>query len=87
MNALNDIWLDIYILQIKIQNESERLTNKMEKNWIFKDIKFPVKVRDIHKIKFKEKIPLAVFLVTKIRKNIESMCQKNVLKVNILIYY
>ena len=87
MNALNDIWLDIYILQIKIQKESERLTNKMEKNWIFKDIKFPVKVRDIHKIKFKEKIPLAVFLVTKIRKNIESMCQKNVLKVNILIYY
>ena len=59
----------------------------MEKNWIFKGIKCPVKVRDIHKIKFKEKIPLAVFLVMKMRENIESMCQKTFLKVNILIYY
>ena len=41
----------------------------------FKDIKFSVKVRDVHKIE--RKIPLElVFLVIKIRKNIQSMRQK-----------
>ena len=52
----------------------------------FKDIKFPVKVRDIHKIE--KRIPLAlVFLVMKIGRNIQSMYQKNVAKKNMLIYY
>ena len=37
----------------------------------FKDTKFPVKVRDIHKIEKKNSIAL-VFLVMKIRKNIQS---------------
>ena len=38
----------------------------------FKDIKFPFKVRDIHK--FQKRIPLALaFLVMNIRKNIQSM--------------
>ena len=36
----------------------------------FKDIKFPVKIRDIHKI-----------------ESHQSMRQKNVVKINILIYY
>ena len=52
----------------------------------FKDIKFPVKIRDIHKIV--KRIPSRlVFLATKIKKNIQSMYQKNVAKINILIYY
>ena len=52
----------------------------------FKDIKFPVKIRDIHKIE--KIIPSAIaFLVMKIRKNIQSMYQKNVAKKNMLTYY
>ena len=50
----------------------------------FKDIKFPVKIRGIHKIK---KNPLAlVFFAMKIKKNIQSMYQKNAVKKNMLIY-
>ena len=50
----------------------------------FKDIKFPVKIRGIYKIK---KNPLApVFLAMKIKKNIQSMYQKNAVKKNMLIY-
>ena len=52
----------------------------------FKDIQFPFKVRDINKIG--KKIPLVlVFLVLKIRKNIQFMYQKNIVKKNMLIYY
>ena len=32
MNALNDVWLDTYILHIIIQEELERLRNYMETN-------------------------------------------------------
>ena len=62
-------------------------TNKdFTKKINFKDIKFPVKVRDIHKIE--KRIPSAlVFLVMKIKKNIQSMYQENVVKENMLIYY
>ena len=54
----------------------------------FKDIKFPVKFRDIHKIKKKKKIlsPL-VFLVMKTKKIIESIFQENAARKNILTYY
>ena len=43
----------------------------------FKDITFPVKIRDvkirdIHKIKKKKKSPALVFLIVKIKKNIQS---------------
>ena len=52
-----------------------------------KDIKFPVKISDIHEIK-KKRIPLAlVFLAMEIKKNIQSVYQKNVVKKNMLIYY
>ena len=44
----------------------------------FKDITFPVKVRDIHKTEKKNSI---VFLVMEIR-NIQSMCQKIVAKIS-----
>ena len=46
----------------------------------FKEIKFTVKIRDIHKIEKKNWISM------KARKNIQSMCQKILLK-DILIYY
>ena len=38
-------------------------------------IKFPAKVRNIQKIE-RKKQPTLVFLVIKIRKNTQSMCQK-----------
>ena len=44
-----------------------------------KDIKLPVKIRDIHNIEKKISLALA-FLATKIQKNIQSMYQKNVVK-------
>ena len=54
----------------------------------FKHKKFPVKARDIHKTKKKKRIPSAlVLLVMKMRKNIQSMYQKNAVKRNLLIYY
>ena len=52
----------------------------------FKDIKFPVKTRDIHKIENKN--PLAsAFLVMALRKNIQFMYHKNYVKKNMLTYY
>ena len=48
----------------------------------FKDIK----TRDIHKIEKKIILSALVILVNKIRKNIQSMYQKNVMKINMLIY-
>ena len=54
----------------------------------FENIKFPVKIRDIHKMEKKKRIPSALaFLVVKIRKNIQFMYQKNVVKKNIMTYY
>ena len=47
-----------------------------------KDKKFPAKIRDINKIE--EKL---MFLVMKIRKNIQLMYQKNVVQKHMLIYY
>ena len=52
----------------------------------FKDIKFPVKIRDITKSKKRISSALA-FLVMKVRKNIQSMYQNNVVKKNMLTYY
>ena len=49
--------------------------NKFIKKLDFKDIKFPVKVRDIHKMK-KRILSAIVFLAMKIKKNIQSMYQK-----------
>ena len=51
----------------------------------FKNINFPVKIRDIHKIENKNPSALA-FLVMKIRKGIQSMYQENVAKKNMLTY-
>ena len=48
-----------------------------DKKFDFKDIKFSVKLTDIHKLEKKE---FHRHLVMKIRKNIESIYQKNVAK-------
>ena len=53
----------------------------------FKGIKFPVKIRDIHKI-LKKISSALVFLAMKIKKKkIQSMYQKIVVKINMLVYY
>ena len=52
----------------------------------FKDIKFPVKISYIHKIEKNNCISIRV-LVIKIRKNIQSMYQNNVVLKNMLTYY
>ena len=50
---------------------------KAEKNSVkkvnFKDLKFPVKIRDIYKIENKRIPPELVFLAMKIKKNIQSI--------------
>ena len=57
-----------------------------DKKLNFKDINFPVKIRDIHKVE-KRIPPALVFLVMKIRKNIQSTYQKYAAKKSMLIYY
>ena len=54
------------------------------KKLAFKGIKFPVQIRDIHKIEKKNFNGISVFM--KIRKNIQFMYQKNVKK-NMWTYY
>ena len=49
-------------------------------------MKLLVEVRDIHKAVKKILLALLIF-VMKIKKNIQSMYQKNVVKENMLIYY
>ena len=59
-------------------------SKKSYKNWQrfckkkldLKDMKFPVKIREIHTIEKRTLLPL-VFLVMKTKKNIQSMYQKN----------
>ena len=51
----------------------------------FEDIKFPVKIKDIHKIE-KKYISNSVFGYES-KKNIQLIFQKNVMKTNLLIYY
>ena len=76
MNALNGFY------SARIAKVDKHFIKKLD----FKDIKVPVKVRDIHKIE--KTIPLTLlFLVMKIRKNIQSMYQKNIVKKSMLIYY
>ena len=53
----------------------------------FKEMKFPVKVRDIHKIEKNNSIGISVLSYENKEKNIQSVYQKNVVKKNMLIYY
>ena len=66
----------------RIRKADKDFAKKLDLN----GIKFPVKVRDIHKIEKINSIGIS-FLAMKIRKNIQFMYQKNVVKKNMLIYY
>ena len=64
-------------------------TTKADKNVVkrldFKDTKFPLKTRDIHKIGKKNSIGISVFgYENKVKY---PMYQKNLVKINLLIYY
>ena len=55
-------WCEVtYTLEIIIQEELENLTKYMRDKLDFKDIKFPVKVRDIPKIERKNSFGISVF--------------------------
>ena len=54
MNVLN-VSSDTYILQIIIQEKIRKADKKFAKIFGFKDMKFPVKIRDIHKIERKKR--------------------------------
>ena len=84
LNAWNDVWSDTYILQIIIPEELEKL-QRFCKKLDFKDIKFIVKVRDIHKTEKNNSIGISVFGYEN-KKNIQSVCQI-ILSRDILIYY
>ena len=62
---------------VKIKKTGKDFAKKLD----FKDIKFPVKNRDIHKIEKKNSIE------NSIRKNIQFMYQKNVVRKHMLIYF
>ena len=59
----------------------KKVDKEFAKKLDFKEIKVPVKIGDIHKIEKKNSIAL-VFLIIKMKKNIQSMYQKNVVKKN-----
>ena len=70
---------DTVILQVIIQQESEKLTKISARELDFKDIKFPVKVRHIHKIQ-KGIVSALLFLVMKIAKKYPVYVSKNTFK-------
>ena len=75
----NDCFKRWFVRYLHPTDDTPRRIKKIDKLYgsklDFKDTKLPVKVRDIRKIKRKNSIGL-VFLVMKIGKSIQSMCQK-----------
>ena len=60
-----------------INNKVGQVCLTIVKKLDFKDIKFPIKVRDIHKIGKKKKTPLGlVLLVMTVKKNSQFIYQK-----------
>ena len=59
MIALNGVWSDISILQTIIE-ESQKLINILQRDLVLKT-KFPVKIREIHKIDKKNSIHISAF--------------------------
>ena len=53
MKASNGVYSDVYTLWIIILQELENPIKNLQKKLYFKNIKFPVKVRNIHKIQKK----------------------------------
>ena len=87
MNAKWCLGRYLKILQIVTYQELQKRTKILSKKLDFKDIKLSVKARDIHKIEKKEFPSALVFLVLKIKKNIQFMYQKKFAKKKMLIYY
>ena len=58
--TLNDFWPDTQILQI-ITQQITKTDNDFAKTLDFKDINFPVKIRDIHKIENKNSFGISIF--------------------------
>ena len=86
INSLNVSWSDVYMLQIIIQEELEKLARILhKKKFDYKDMKFLVKVRNIHQIEKKNCICISIFGY-KNKGNIQSMYQK-ILSKDMLIYY
>ena len=85
MNVLNEVWSDIYILQIVIQQEFQGLTKILHENVNLKTQNLSSKLETFTKLK-KTIVSELVLLVIKIRENIQSICQKILLK-DMLIYY
>ena len=68
------------------REEPQKLIRNLQKDLILKRENFQSKLEKF--IKLKKRVPLALaFLFMKIRKNIQSMNQKNVTKKNMLTYY
>ena len=85
MNALNEVWSDIYILQIVIQQEFQGFTKILHENVNLKTQNLSSKLETFTKLK-KTIVSELVLLVIKIRENIQSICQTILLK-DMLIYY
>ena len=85
MNAPNGLQSDIETLQILTQQESEKqeCAGKRDSS----NIKYPLKIKKIHKIKKKTTPSALAFLVMKIRENIQCMYKEDAVKKNILTYY
>ena len=65
---------------------SKTIRQAFAKKLDFKDIKFLVKARDIHKIEKKNYIGISVFGYEN-KVTYPTMYQKNAVKINMLIYY
>ena len=72
-------------------DHNPRRITKTKKDFLKKidleDIKFPIKIRDIHKIEWNNSIGISVSGYEKKKEKVHSMCQMNVVKKNMLIYY
>ena len=69
-----------------IKGELQKLTKILQKKLDFRDINYQLKLEIFTKLKKRTLSPLA-FWFMKTKKNIQSMCQKNYLIKNMLIYY
>ena len=79
----NEYFKWFFVRYLNLADHDPRRIKKSNKDFAkrldFKDIKFLVKIRDIHKIKKKNPSEL-VSLLMKIKKNIQSMYQKIIVK-------
>ena len=61
MNALNGVSSETYIPYIIIQEEKKKKLRKILQKKTFKEIKFSIKIRDIHKTEKNNCISINVF--------------------------